>query len=433
MSVAVVGCGLIGASWAALFAAAGHEVAAWDPNRLARESFEGKVGHARDQLAVLGRDMDGRVRICNDLDTAIEGASWIQENAPEHQELKRQLYLNIGRALAPEAIVATSTSSFTWSQLVTSLSYASRFVVAHPFNPPHLIPLVELFTPDSHTLSRAVAFYRAMGRQPVCMKREAVGHIGNRLASALWREAVNIVAEGIADVADVDNVLIHGPGLRWSVIGTHMGYHLGGGDGGIEHYLRHLGASQERRWASLGNPHLTPEVCDLLVAGVHAEAAGRSIQELEAERDAQLIEMLRARNAHSSGSEPGFDGTIEEIQEEIDSVLKDYFAALYHGDTAQLRNIFHPQAQLFGDVQGVRHENSLEGFINAVTQRESPYRSGARCRMERVGIEVMQEVAYVKVLCLLQDSNYQDYLVMARENGRWLIKHKVFIPVEDQA
>ena len=129
------------------------------------------------------------------------------------------------------------------------------------------------------------------------LRREAVGHIANRLASALWREAVNIVAEGIADVSEVDAALVHGPGLRWSVVGAHMAYHLGGGPGGMAHYLNHLGASQERRWATLGNPSLTPEVRAALIAGVEAEAAGRSVADLEAARDARLIAALKAREA----------------------------------------------------------------------------------------------------------------------------------------
>lgn len=160
------------------------------------------------------------------------------------------------------------------------------------------MPLVELYSPNTATLSAAVKFFGDVGRVPVCMKKEATGRIGNRLASALWREAVHIVADGIASVEDVDRVLIHGPGLRWSVIGTHLGYHLGGGEGGIEHYLHHLGPSQERRWAMLGNPRLTEEVCGKIVDGVHAEVRGRDIEQLEQQRDRQLMEVLRLRRKH---------------------------------------------------------------------------------------------------------------------------------------
>jgi carnitine 3-dehydrogenase len=296
--VSIVGGGLIGASWAALFASTGgHDVAAWDPSKEAREAFGEKAAKAGAQLLELGARHAGSIRVCDRLEEALEGAAWVQENAPERLDLKLQLYAQMETAVPADAILASSTSSLTWSQLAPGLREPQRLVIAHPFNPPHLVPLVELFAPDGDTLKRAVAFFEGVGCVPVCLKKEATGHIGNRLASALWREAVNIVAEGIGSVEDVDRVLMHGPGLRWAVVGTHMGYHLGGGEGGIEHYLRHLGPSQERRWASLGNPKLTPEVCELLARGVREEAAGRSIEELEAMRDAQLIDILRTRQS----------------------------------------------------------------------------------------------------------------------------------------
>ncbi|MEP7246205.1 MAG: 3-hydroxyacyl-CoA dehydrogenase NAD-binding domain-containing protein [Gammaproteobacteria bacterium] len=315
--VAVLGCGLIGASWAALFATIGGcDVRAWDPSEAARDDFLRKVDRARAQLLALGATepgtaigngstaatgiatAPGTVKAYAELDAALDSVEWVQENAPEDISLKALLYRQVESFVGPDVILASSTSSFTWSQLAASLTHPERFVVAHPFNPPHLIPLVELFSPNASTLTRASEFFRGVGRVPVCLKREAIGHIGNRLSSALWREAVNIVAEGIADVGDIDKVLIHGPGLRWSIVGTHLGYHLGGGEGGIEHYLKHLGPSQERRWASLGNPTLTPQLCEQIAQGVHAEAAGRSIAELEQERDTQLIEVLRLRRAH---------------------------------------------------------------------------------------------------------------------------------------
>jgi carnitine 3-dehydrogenase len=179
--------------------------------------------------------------------------------------------------------------------LSQKMSYPRRLVVAHPFNPPHLVPLVEVYGSAVAPISRRAALFRRLGKTVVVLKKEAPGHVANRLASALWREAVNIVAEGIADVADVDAALVNGPGLRWAVVGAHMTYHLGGGPGGIESYLRHLGPSRERRWQSLGSPKLTPRVRKKLIEGVLMEAEGRSIETLERERDAKLIWILRAR------------------------------------------------------------------------------------------------------------------------------------------
>ncbi len=294
-TVAIVGGGLIGASWAALFTANDMDVIAWDPDAAARALFRDRVKAARKQLALLGRRGKGKVKVVARLKAAIAEADFIQENAPEKLELKHKLFAEILSVAKPQATIASSTSSFAWSQLTEGMKEPARLIVSHPFNPPHLVPLVELYGTDANRVAQAAAFYEAMGKVTIRMKREAPGHVANRLASALYREAVNIVAEGIADVADVDKALVEGPGLRWSIQGAHMTYHLGGGDGGYRHYLDHLGPSQEKRWAALGAPALTPEVKDQLVRGVEAEAAGRSIAELSAERDTMLIETLKLR------------------------------------------------------------------------------------------------------------------------------------------
>jgi carnitine 3-dehydrogenase len=297
MRVGVVGCGLIGESWAALFLAHGYPVDAWDPDPIIRAHFAERVRRPLGQLALLGTQPGAQASLTmhESLAEAVAQAGLIQENAPENIPLKRALFADIEAATPADAIIASSTSALTWSDLAVGMQRPGRLVTAHPFNPPHLIPLVELFGADSDSVARAEAIYRDLGRHPVRLRKDAVGHIANRLSSALWREAVHIVAEGIADVSAVDAALVHGPGLRWSVVGAHMAYHLGGGSGGISHYLAHLGPSQARRWETLGAPQLTPEVCELLVAGIAEESAGRSVAELEAERDESLIRMLRAR------------------------------------------------------------------------------------------------------------------------------------------
>jgi len=295
--VAVIGCGVIGESWAALFRAHGLDVLAWDPDADARERFAEKQERPLQQLRELGacESTLGTLSVVADLRDAVAPAGWIQENAPEKVSLKHALYRDIEAAAPVDAVIASSTSSLTWSDLAPALEHSRRLVTAHPFNPPHLMPLVELYAADAQVLAQARAFYHKVGRVTVTLKKDAVGHIANRLSSALWREAVHIVADGIADLPEVDAALVHGPGLRWSVIGAHMAYHLGGGPGGMAHYLAHLGPSQERRWSTLGNPSLTPEVQALLVAGIADEAAGRGIAELEHERDRKLIDALKAR------------------------------------------------------------------------------------------------------------------------------------------
>ncbi len=294
-AIAVIGCGLIGESWAALFLAHGYDVHAWDPDPDVRAAFHERLERPLAQLASLGQSGGGRLRVVDTLADAVATAGLVQENAPEKLPVKRALYAEIEAAVPEAAIIASSSSALTWSDLSSEMRRPERLITAHPFNPPHLIPLVELFGPDPILVGRAEAIYRDVGRKPVRLKKDAVGHIANRLASALWREAVHIVAEGIADVAEVDAALVHGPGLRWSVMGSHLLYHLGGGDGGIAHYLNHLGPSQARRWETLGTPCLTPDVCAMLIAGVATEAGGRSVAELEAVRDARLIRALQAR------------------------------------------------------------------------------------------------------------------------------------------
>lgn len=296
-TVAVVGCGLVGESWSALFTAYGHRVMAWDPSPTVLDGFAKRVERARALVREVdpeGTKREGVLSIAPKLEDAVASASWVQENAPKSAPLKSELYAAIEKSTSNETVIASSTSSLTWSELSTSMRRRERFITAHPFNPPHLMPLVELYAADQTILERATEFFRGLRREPVTLRRDAVGHIANRLSSALWREAVNIVVEGIADVAAVDRALVHGPGLRWSAIGAHMAYHLGGGPGGMDHYLRRLGPSQERRWQTLGSPRLTPEVCAMLVEGVRLEAAGRSIPTLEAERDRALVRIQLA-------------------------------------------------------------------------------------------------------------------------------------------
>lgn len=296
-TVAILGCGLIGASWTAMFLAAGHDVRAWDPDAARREELAARVEAPMAQIAALGRPPRdrGALSIHATPAAAVAGAALAQENAPEDVALKRALYAEVEAVPDCDATIASSSSAHGWTTLSEGMADPSRLITAHPFNPPHLVPLVEIYGTDPARLDRAEAIYRGLGSAPVRLKKDATGHIANRLASALWREAVHIVAEGIADVEAVDAALVDGPGLRWSVLGAHMAYHLGGGEGGIERYLEHLGPSQEARWASLGAPRLTPEVRAKLVEGVAREAAGRSIAELEAERDAKLIALRRLR------------------------------------------------------------------------------------------------------------------------------------------
>ncbi|MFN3954001.1 MAG: 3-hydroxyacyl-CoA dehydrogenase NAD-binding domain-containing protein [Pararhodobacter sp.] len=295
--IAILGAGLIGVTWAALFQHHGADVRVWDPASEALAETSARMAAPLAQLRETSPDAGpcGTLTLCDTLAQAVTGADLIQENAPETIPVKHALHAEVEPLMGPRAVLASSTSALTWSELAPGLREPARLITAHPFNPPHLVPLVEIYGTDPVRIARAEALYRAAERVPVRLKKDATGHIANRLASALWREAVFMVQDGIADVEAIDAALVNGPGLRWSVLGAHMAYHLGGGAGGMAGYLAHLGPSQERRWEALGTPSLTPHVRASLVAGVERAAAGRSIPELEAARDRALIAALRAR------------------------------------------------------------------------------------------------------------------------------------------
>jgi 3-hydroxyacyl-CoA dehydrogenase len=298
-NVAVIGCGLIGASWAALACSRGLSVNAYDPSPERRAELPDVVARLRLQLRDLRPDECGKLMIADNLANAVAGAGIVLESAPERLDLKIGLLSEIDQLCGPDTIVATSTSSLLLSDMSAECTHKARIVVAHPFNPPHLMPLVELFGTDPVAIERIEVFCRSLGKHTIRLKREMPGHIANRLGAALWQEAVHLLAEGVADVADIDAALIHGPAMRWAIMGTHLTYHLGGGAGGIRHYLDHLGPSQEKRWKSLGKMRLTPEIKQALIEGIETEAAGRSIAELEAERDRFLIDLLKLRG-HTS-------------------------------------------------------------------------------------------------------------------------------------
>ena len=298
--VAVLGAGgTVGASWVAFFLHAGLDVVAQDPAPGAPERVDRFLLGARRALDRL-RPVAPPSGVLTWAATAAEAAAnadFVQENAPEREDLKRRLLAELDHAARPDVVIASSTSALLRSRIVADCRrQPERVIIAHPFNPPHLLPLVELCgeSPESASVQWAAQFFESLGKRPVVLRREALGHIANRLSSALYREAASLVEQGVASVADIDAAVSFGPGLRWAVFGPHMLYHLGGGPGGIEHYLEHLGPSQERRWAELGNPRLTSELKREIISGVREEAAGRSLEELEAERDQALLAVIEA-------------------------------------------------------------------------------------------------------------------------------------------
>jgi carnitine 3-dehydrogenase len=295
--VAVLGAGTIGASWTALFLARGLRVAVYDPapdcEVRVREFIEAAWPTLERLGLSAGADATG-VSFHDDPATAVEGVALVQENGPEDLEVKRALFARIDAALAPETVVASSTSGFMPSELQAGRRGPERYVVGHPFNPPHLIPLVEVVggqATDPAVVDWTAEFYAALGKRPIRIRREIPGHVANRMQVALYREAIHLVLKDVASIEDVDAAIAYGPGLRWALMGPHMAHHLAGGRGGLRHLLEHIGPSIERWWHDLGRPDLTPAAIDRLVEAFD-RAETRPIAQLEAERDALLVALL---------------------------------------------------------------------------------------------------------------------------------------------
>jgi carnitine 3-dehydrogenase len=299
--VAVIGAGTIGASWAAYFLSRGLTVTASDPAPEGERFLRSYIANAWPTLARLGLAAGAsseHIRFERDPVKAVQGAEFVQESAPEREEMKIELFERLDRALPPTVILASSSSGLLISRITQRTQYPERCVIGHPFNPPHVIPLVEVVggaRTSPETVEQAIAFYREIGKRPIHVRKEVTGHLVNRLQAALWREAVHLVAEGVASVTDVDAGIAYGPGLRWAIMGPHLTFHLAGGVGGMTHFMPHLGVPLAKEWwPALGNPELTPELQKQIIDGVADEAEGRDIPALAAERDKCLIGILEA-------------------------------------------------------------------------------------------------------------------------------------------
>lgn len=297
--IAVLGTGTIGASWAAYFLARGYDVTAWDPSDGWGDRLTAFVANARPHLQEIGvaAATEGALTLSDDPAAAVDGADFVQENAPERAEIKADLYRRIGGAVGASTVVATSTSGLILSDLQDGVAFADRLVVGHPFNPPHLIPLVEVVLgrlTDPAAGAWAHGFYNHIGKHAIYVNKEVPGHLANRLQAALWREAVNAVEDGLASVEDVNAAIAQGPGLRLALMGPHMVFNLTGGKGGYRAMLEQFGPPIEGWWRDMQKtPVLTPDLKAQLIEGIEEEMAGRSIDDLEQERDARLIALLK--------------------------------------------------------------------------------------------------------------------------------------------
>ena len=299
-TVGIVGTGVIGAGWVARCLAHGLDVLAWDPAPHAAAQLRAKIADAWPALQRVGLAEGAdpsRLRIVHDLDDAVRTADFIQESAPEVEDLKRTLLARVDAAARPDVMIASSSSGLLPTRFAADCAHPGRVLVGHPFNPVYLLPLVEVVAgaaTNAASVDLAMAFYRRIGMRPQRVRTEIPGYIADRLLEALWREILHMVAEGVATTTELDDAIRFGPGLRWSFMGTCQIYHLAGGEAGMRHMLEQFGPALKLPWTKLVAPELTDELIDRMVEGTLQQAAGRSISDLERYRDDALISVMEA-------------------------------------------------------------------------------------------------------------------------------------------
>jgi 3-hydroxyacyl-CoA dehydrogenase len=303
--IAIVGTGVIGASWAALYLARGFDVIATDPAPNAETNLRKYVDDAWKLLTSIGlvpgatRD---RLSFTKDMKEALSRADFVQENGPERPDFKIKLYADMDAVTPADSLIASSSSSLTMSVIQSQCRHPERCVIGHPFNPPHVIPLVEVVGGEKTSpaaVRQAMTFYSSIGKKAILLRKEVPGHVANRLQAALYREVLYLIEQGVLSVADADDAVSWGPGLRWGVMGPSLQFHLGGGAGGIQHFIEHLlPVMSAGLWKVLGSPSVTPELKQTLTEGVMQEAGNRSVAQLAEAENEVLLGLLRLRAQH---------------------------------------------------------------------------------------------------------------------------------------
>jgi carnitine 3-dehydrogenase len=309
--IAIVGTGVIGASWAAEFLARGLDVIATDPAPKAEANLRKYIDEAWPALTAMGLSPKAsreRLSFTLDMKTALSEADLVQENGPERPDFKIKLFADMDAATPVDSIIASSSSGLTMTVIQSGCARPERCVIGHPFNPPHMIPLVEVVggaKTSPETVRRAIEFYASIGKKPIHLHKEVVGHVANRLQAAIYREVVNLVHLGVLDVTDADTAVCWGPGLRWGVMGPNLLFHLGGGQGGIQHFMEHLSGPLANWWKDLGSFTDWPDgLKETITAGTLKEVDGRTVDQLAATRDEVLLGLLQLRAKHAEVSEP---------------------------------------------------------------------------------------------------------------------------------
>lgn len=296
--VGLVGCGLIGAGWAARFKHFGCDVIAYDPRTEAGPYLREMVADASGPLAEIyaPAKRQGTVTFTTDLAEAVGKADFIQESVPDREDLKREVIAKADAIARPGVLIASSSSGLLPTRLQALCKHPERVLIGHPFNPVYLLPLVELLAgerTDPKALDQAAAVYRRIGMHPLIVRKEVLGYLSNRIQEAVFRECLHLINEGAATADELDQAIVYGPGLRWAFWGVHQIYHLAGGPGGMRHTIEHFGPAIEEPWSYMKAPPLTRQLMDSVISQTEAQVAGRSVRELQQLRDRCLVEILK--------------------------------------------------------------------------------------------------------------------------------------------
>ena len=299
--IAIVGTGVIGASWAAHYLARGFDVVATDPAPNAEAALRKYVDEAWPDLTEIGLSKGAsreRLTFTASLQQALSGADFVQENGPERPDFKMKFFAEIDEATPIDSIIASSSSGITPSVIQSQCKHPERVLIGHPFNPPHIIPLVEVVggsktSPDA--IQQALKFYSSIGKKTILLRKELPGHVANRLQAALYREMLYLIEQDVLSVEDTDIAVNYGPGVRWGVMGQSLQWHVGGGAGGIKHFMDHLMGPLEGMMKALGTPNITPELKQKVIDGVTRETAGRSVEQLAKNENRVIVGLLKLR------------------------------------------------------------------------------------------------------------------------------------------
>ena len=302
--IAIIGTGVIGSGWTLRLLAKKKEVYVFDPNLKQEKFLFDEIKRTTKSLKNFYKTSTistKKLFLKKSIKEAVKDADLIQENGPENEKIKKKIVKEISKWSKPNAIIASSSSGLLPTKIQSACKNPARFIIAHPFNPVYLLPLVELVKgkkTKNNFIKKSEIFYRSLGMQPLIVKKEIEGYLSDRLQESMWRESLHIINENLASTDDLDKAIIHGPGLRWSLMGTFLTFHLAGGGLGMKHMLKQFGPALKLPWTKLKAPKLTKKLSNRIIKGAKKQSKGKSIKELTTIRDNFLIDLLKLKNKY---------------------------------------------------------------------------------------------------------------------------------------